>query len=137
MQAHKVPHLATPRKTEHPLAPNDPRSWTLRSAGGTRPALVIWGEPAPPDSVLDRLARAGFGVISHSPGLTAADLAALVDGLPRGTLGGTKLAPVGVVCVEPNPAAALIQTLEAKRIPWRQAEDGWDGLVAWFAERLP
>jgi len=108
----------------------------LRSAGGTRPALVVWGDPQPSDPVLDRLARAGFGVITPSFTGTPPDLATLLDGLPRGALGGISLTPVGVLCVGTGPGAGLPETLETKRIPWRRADDDWDGIVGWFAERL-
>jgi len=129
-----VPHLATPRKTEHTLEGGG--SWTLRSAGGARPALVVWGDPQPGDPALDRLARAGFGVITPSSAATPPDLVSLLEALPRGALGGMTLTPVGVLCAGPGPDAGAIETLEAKRIPWRRTDGDWDGIVSWFAARL-
>ena len=131
-----MPHLATPRKTEHPIAaPGEPRSWSLRSAGGARPALVVWGDAA--DAALDRLARAGFGVVTPSAGVTPDDLLTLVDQLPQGIFGGTRLSPVGVLLMESAPGAGPGLELEAKGIPWRKGTGSdWDDVVRWFAERL-
>jgi len=135
LQAHKVPHLATPRQSEHTL-PGTPGSWTLRSAGGSRPVLVVWGTPVPAGDVLDGFARAGFAVVSPSPDVTAAGLVGILDGLSRGLLAGATLRPVGVLSVGPAADSQLAQTLDKRRIPWRHETIDWDAALRWFAERM-
>ena len=130
-----MPHLATPRQSEHVL-PNAPGSWTLRSAGGARPALIVWGSPAPAADVLDRFARVGYAVISPSPDVTPDGLLGILDGLSRGVLAGTVLAPVGVLSVGKSADPGLARTFDERRIPWLHATSDWDTALRWFTERL-
>jgi len=135
LQAHKVPHLATPRQSEHALS-NAPGSWTLRSAGGPRPALIVWGHPAPAGEVLDRFARAGYAVLSPSPDVTADGLLSMLDELSRGAFAGTALDPVGLLAVSQAADPGLARTLDKRRIPWHHASTDWDAALRWFTERL-
>ncbi|HWZ29375.1 MAG TPA: hypothetical protein VNX15_12480 [Gemmatimonadales bacterium] len=90
----------------------------------------------PAGDILDRFARAGFAVISPSPDVTASGLLGILDGLSRGELAGTALAPVGLLSVGPAADPALAQTLDPRRIPWFHATTDWDAALRWFAERL-
>ena len=114
--------VATPRKTEFPIS-NASAPWTLRSAGGSRPTLIIWGTPVQ-ESVLDRLARAGLAVLTPPAHATPADLMAVLENVPapvRVALGGT-------------PSAEVSRLLDAKEIPWRQATSNWDDVPSWFSD---
>lgn len=117
-----MPTVATPRKTEFPI-PNALAPWTLRSAGGSRPTLIIWGTPVQ-ESVLDRLARAGLAILTPPEQATPADLVAALENVPapvRVALGGT-------------PSADVSKLLEAKEIPWRRVTSDWDDVPSWFSE---
>ena len=114
--------MATPRKTDFSIS-NASAPWTLRSAGGSRPTLIIWGMPVP-ESVLDRLARAGLAILTPPAHATAADLMAALENVPapvRVALGGT-------------PSAEVSKILNAKEIPWRRVTSGWDDVPSWFSE---
>jgi hypothetical protein len=125
LQAHKVVHLATPRKSEHTL-PRDSGSWTLRSAGGKRPALIIWGTP-PSDATLDRLARSGLAVITTSLDAVLDDL---IHAVKSSGLGSVALAFADA------PPADLPTRLDEQAIPWLRVTGDWDDLPRWCAGRL-
>jgi len=117
-----VPTVATPRKTEFPIS-NASAPWTLRSAGGSRPTLIIWGTTAR-ESVLERLARSGLAVLTPPEQATPADLMAALENVPapvRVALGGT-------------PSAEVSKILNAKEIPWRRVTSDWDDVPSWFSE---
>ena len=114
--------MATPRKTDFSIS-NTSAPWTLRSAGGSRPTLIIWGTPVP-ESVLDRLARAGLAILTPPAQATPADLTAALESVP---------APVRVA-VGGTPSADVSRLLEAKEIPWRQVTSDWDDVPSWFSE---
>lgn len=116
--------MATPRKTEVSI-PNASAPWTLRSAGGSRPTVIVWGKPTPLDSVLDRLARGGLAVLTPPEQATRADLFAVLAHLP---------APVRVVFSE-IPETDMSKSLDAKEIPWRCVNSEWDDVPRWFAGR--
>jgi len=118
-----VPHLATPRKAEFSI-PNASAPWTLRSAGGARPTLIVWGKPVPADSVLDRLARAGLAILTAPEHATSAELLAALEMIP---------APVRVAFLE-TPATDVSKSLDAKAIPWRCVTSEWDEVPRWFQE---
>lgn len=119
-----MPHVATPRKSELSI-PNASAPWTLRSAGGSRPTLIVWGARAPSDSILDRLARSGLAVLTPPEHATPPDLAAALASVP---------APVRVALVE-TPAADVPKILDARQIPWRRVTSEWDELPGWFTEQ--
>ena len=117
-----MPTVATPRKTDFSIS-NDSAPWTLRSAGGSRPTLVIWGTTVR-ESVLDRLARAGLAVLTPPEQATPADLMAALENVPapvRVALGGT-------------PSAEVSKLLDAKEILWRRVTSDWDDVPSWFSE---
>ena len=130
-----MPHLATPRQSEHAL-PDAPGSWILRSSGGPRPALIVWGNPAPAGDVLDRFARAGYAVISPSSDVTAAGLVGILDGLSQGALASTVFDTVGLLAVGQSAPPGLTKALDERRIPWLNATTDWDAALRWFTERL-
>lgn len=117
-------HLATPRQSAITVA-GSTCSWTLRSAGGSRPSLIVWGR-APAEAVLERLARAGLAVLTHSPQAELSDLLLLVD-----TLLGR---PVGVAAAE-TPGAELTNAMDVKQIPLLAVTD-WDAVPRWAVEHL-
>lgn len=117
-----MPTVATPRKTDFSIS-NASAPWTLRSAGGSRPTLIIWGASAH-ESVLDRLARAGLAILTPPEKATPADLIAALESAP---------APVRVAFGEP-PTAEVSRILGTKSIPWRQVTSDWDEVPRWFSE---
>lgn len=117
-------HLATPRQSEITVD-GSTCSWTLRSAGGSRPSLIVWGRP-PADAVLERLARAGLAVLTPSPQAALSDLLLLVDTLPGEA--------VGVAAAE-TPGAELTNAMDVKRIPLLTVTD-WDAVPRWAAEHF-
>lgn len=119
-----MPHVATPRKSDFSV-PKASAPWTLRSAGGSRPTLIVWGAPAVSDSILDRLARSGLAVLTPPAHATPADLAAALASVP---------APVRVAVVD-TPGPEVSQTLDARQIPWRRVTSEWDEVPGWFTER--
>lgn len=118
--------MATPRKTDFAIA-NASAPWTLRSAGGSRPTLIVWGSPAPAESILDRLARAGLAVLTPPERTTPADLVSALASVP---------APLRVALVEP-PTAEVARSLDVSKIPWRRVTSEWDELPGWFTEPAP
>lgn len=119
-----MPHLATPRQSEITVN-GSTCSWTLRSAGGSLPSLIVWGR-APTEAVLDRLARAGLAVLTPSGPASVSDLLLLIE-----TLRGRA---VGVATGE-TPGPDLTKAMEMRKIPLLAATD-WDALPRWFAEHL-
>lgn len=117
--------MATPRRSEHVL-PRDSGSWTLRSAGGKRPALIIWGTP-PADATLDRLARSGLAVITTSLDAVLDDL---IDAVHHSGLGALAFA------FAETPPGDLPARLDRQGIPWLHVTDDWDTVPRWCAERL-
>lgn len=113
--------MATPRKTDF-VIPDASAPWTLRSAGGSRPTLIVWGTRAASDSILDRLARSGLAVLTPPEHATPADLVAALASVPP---------PVRVALVE-TPAADVSKTLDDRQIPWRRVTSEWDELPGWF-----
>lgn len=118
-----MPHVATPRKSDFPI-PNTRASWTLRSAGGSRPTLVVWGTP-PAESILDRLARSGLAVLTPPEHATPADLASALASLP----GSVRVA------LTRSPTADESKALDELPTLWRCVKSEWDELPGWFAER--
>ena len=89
--------------------------------------MIVWGAPPAPDAVLDRLARAGFAVLTPPPHADSADLRRALASLP---------APVGVAFLEP-PVPGLSDALDARGIPWLPVNGNWDDVPRWFAGRRP
>ena len=92
-----------------------------------RPTVIVWGAPPASEAVLDRLARAGFAVLTPPPHAGPADLETAAGSFPP---------PVGVAFLEP-PGPGLTQTLDARRIPWLPVNGNWDDVPHWFAGRHP
>jgi hypothetical protein len=79
----------------------------------------------PPDSVLDRLARAGLAILTPPEQASADALRAVIESVP---------APLRVALVE-TPEADVPKFLDARGIPWRRVSSEWDDVPGWFAER--
>ena len=118
-------HLATPRKSEHTL-PGHSGSWTLRSAGGNRPALIVWGT-SPGDATLDRLARSGLAVITPPLEVPLDDF---LDVIREVGLGSVAFA------FTETPEGDLPKALDARAIPWLHVNDNWDDVPRWCAGQL-
>lgn len=114
--------MATPRKTDFSIS-NASAPWTLRSAGGSRPTLIIWGTTVR-EPVLDRLARAGLAILTPPEPATPADLMAALENVP---------APVRVA-FGGSPSADVSKLLDEKGIPWRRVTSDWDDVPRWFSE---
>jgi pimeloyl-ACP methyl ester carboxylesterase len=84
----------------------------VRSAGGVRPAVVICGGLLP--ELADRLARAGFAVVSFDL-KGSGDLALILEGLQRGTV-GVAAERYGLVGHGNGAAIAMLRTLGDERV---------------------
>lgn len=84
----------------------------MRTAGGVRPAVVICGGPLP--ELADRLARAGFAVVSFAPA-GSGDLALVLEALQRGTV-GVAAEQYGVIGHGTGAAIALLRAVGDNRV---------------------
>lgn len=126
--------MATPRLSNFEVSGSQ-CIWTMRSAGA-RPCLVAWGTPRPADSTLDRLARAGFNVLSPSSEATVHDLILLVDDLRKRIfqwLEDTSQGLAGIACAGTAPED-LSEAMVARKVPILEVTD-WDSVPRWFAGR--
>jgi hypothetical protein len=122
--------MATPATRSFRLteAAGGPVSVAVTTAGGRRPVVVLSG-PGPLPDVTDRLARAGFAVVSFEP--SPDSLEVVLDGIGRGVLG---LEADSYALVEPGPAGSLkvARGAGAVRLPGATVPSV-DGLVQWLA----
>jgi ribosomal protein S12 methylthiotransferase accessory factor YcaO len=106
----------------------------IRSAGGDRPAVVVF--PAVP-ALAERLARAGFAVISFD-GEPSDGLAIVVAALARGELAFTATA-IGLLGSGTAGAAAAEQVATQAGVSWlavSDAPDAADQAVRWCGLHL-
>jgi pimeloyl-ACP methyl ester carboxylesterase len=106
--------VATPTKRSFRLVGAERRTLhgDVRSAGGVRPAVVICGGLLP--ELADRLARAGFAVVSFDL-KGAGDLALVLEGLQRGTV-GVAAERYGLIGHGTGAAIAMLRTLGDERV---------------------
>lgn len=89
--------------------------------------MIVWGTTPAPDAALDRLARAGFAVLTPPPRAGSADLQRALESLPP---------PLGVAFLEP-PDPDLSKALNAGGIRWLSVNGNWDDIPRWFAGGRP
>ena len=121
--------MATPAQRSFRLtgAAGPPVSITVTNTAGRRPVVVLCG--ARPD-LAERLARAGFAVVSFEPWPDGLDV--VLDALGRGVL---DVEADGYALVQPRPDGSLAVTRGsgAVRLPGATVRDA-DALVQWLAK---
>jgi hypothetical protein len=134
--------VATPAKRTFRLAGaggggGSPVTVEVTSAAGQRPVVVLCGEPQP--GFAERLARAGFAVVSFDPP-GAPDLEIVLDALGRGVL-GVDANSYALIELRHDGSIALARAAAGVRVPGPVVRDmpvelAVAAMVQWLAKHL-
>jgi hypothetical protein len=131
--------LATPRKSTFRLTSSKGEVLPVEvtSGAGARPAVVLWPSGDFPPGLVDRLARAGFAVVTLATGHSAGDLGLILKALTTGRLGPPPLS-IGIAFVGGEPTPEVAGVADGAQLPARtvSAPEDFDAMVSWFGERL-